>query len=53
MPLKRGSSGKTISGNIREMKMSGMPHKQAVAAALSNARRSKGKKRTKKLKREE
>lgn len=45
MPLKKGSSRKVISENIREMMASGHPQKQAIAAALSNARRSKRKKR--------
>jgi len=43
MPLKRGSSRKTISDNIRTEIAAGRPQKQAVAIALSEARRSKGK----------
>lgn len=42
MPLTKGSSRAVISKNIREMIASGHPHKQAVAAALSNARKYKG-----------
>lgn len=41
MPLQRGSSKKIISSNIKEMMDSGYPQKQAIAASLSNARRSK------------
>lgn len=43
MPLKPGSSKTVVSGNIREMVKSGHPQKQAVAAALSNARKKKKK----------
>lgn len=43
MPLKPGSDKATINANIREMVKSGHPVRQAVAAALSNARRGKKK----------
>lgn len=40
MPLSRGTSKATISTNIREMVQAGHPQRQAVAAALSTARKS-------------
>lgn len=40
MPLAKGKSKKTVSKNIREMMASGYPQKQAVAASLSQARKS-------------
>ena len=48
MPLKKGKGKKVVSENIKEMMHSGYPQKQAVAAALSTARKSGAKKPKKK-----
>ena len=41
MPLKKGKSNQVVSENIKEMMNAGYPQKQAVAASLNNAGRSK------------
>lgn len=45
MPLRRGKSRETISDNIRTERHAGKPERQAIAIALSEARRSRKRKR--------
>jgi len=40
MPLKKGSSKKVVSTNIKELMTTGRPQKQAVAIALKTAGKS-------------
>jgi hypothetical protein len=45
MPLKKGTSPKVVSQNIKEMRKAGYPQDRAVAAAMRTKRASqKGKK---------
>lgn len=45
MPLKKGSSPKTISGNIRSEIRAGRPREQAIAIAERKAGKSKPRKK--------
>ena len=47
MPLRKGSSKKVISANISELRHSGRPEKQSIAIAMSEAGKSKPKKKKK------
>lgn len=42
MPMKKGSSDKVVSANIKAEMKKGYPQKQAVAMALASAGKSKG-----------
>jgi len=48
MPLKRGRSRRAMSANIRELRHSGRPLKQAIAIAYRVAGRSKKRRKARK-----
>ena len=45
MPLKKGKSNFVVGANVKKLVSEGYPQKQAVAIALSSARKSKSKER--------